>query len=286
MATFKTKVGSTSNLTSTYGGRRTVFLEGKTDVSLFTNHWFIEELDRIEFKEPDSGIGCTGVVQSVSTTREAGNKAFGIVDRDKLQADKFWDLVWETDDLVFSRARPYGEHVRVTQYWELESYLIDPEVIENHVALKDGGRRPRSIDNATTDCLSHAEVLIPHAALNSALRSCGQEEWGDGATSGYPTRADFEGHIEDCQTAGKIDSSVWKTYQENVPKVDAFANRLKPAEHLRGLLRRVNGKALIHRIKKKANLHDDPTFFLADAIRQRGKIPEELKSYLGEFAQA
>lgn len=286
MATFKTKVNSTSTLVSTYRDKVVVFLEGATDVALFANQWFIDKLDRLDFREPESSCGCNGVVKDVALKRAASIKAFGIVDRDKLQADKHWDLVWETDDETFSSARPYGEHVRVTRFWEVESYLVEPDIVEHHVALKQGGRLERASVEVAAECLAHAEVLIPHAALNGALRDQGIAEWHDGATSAYADRAAFESHLLACRDSGNIGCLIWNGYQANVPKVEAFGDGSEPAERLRGLLRRVNGKALIHRIKKMAKLHDDPTFYLAAAIRQRGAIPSELTLYVTEFAQA
>lgn len=286
MGTFKTKTETTANIATTYSGRTLVYLEGKTDVALFANHWFVNEASRLDFKEPETTKGCNGVVASVAEMRRDGRRAFGIIDRDKLQADQRWDLVWETDDDTFARSKPYGDHVRVTCFWELENYLVDPEAVEHYVALRDGGRRARPKEDATLDCLQHAEALIPHAALNGALRSEGKAEWGDGATSQFRDRTAFEAHLKTCHERGDIETPIWDCFKENLERVEAFANAATPCERLRGLLRRVNGKALIHRIKKAGRLQDDPTFSLADLIRRDNRIPDELKSYVNEFAQS
>jgi hypothetical protein len=74
----------------------------------------------------------------------------------------------------FSRGPPYGSHVWITRYWEIESYLIEPSVIEAYVSHRDGGRAQRPQAEAEFMCLTHAEALIPHAAF----KRCETEAWG------------------------------------------------------------------------------------------------------------
>jgi hypothetical protein len=285
MGTFKTKTATTADIATSYSGRTVVFLEGQTDVALFANQWFVSWASKLDFQQPSSAGGCNAVVASVAEMRRDGKRAFGIVDRDKLHSDRKWALVCETDDDAFDCAMPYGEHVKVTRYWELENYVIDPEAIEHYVALRDRGRPRRPEPEATSDCLAHAETLIPHAALNSALHDEGKPEWKDGCTTRYQNRAAFEAFLHACHDRGDISDQTWQAFKTNLASVEAFGDAATPRERLRGLLRRINGKALIHRIKQAANLKDDPFFGLADLIRQHGRIPDELKSYIEQFAR-
>jgi len=283
MATLKSTVTSSKALVSEYEGKTAVYLEGESDVALFQNHWFMDRLNKLKFVEPE-GIGCPAVLKEVAQyRRDTGLPAFGIVDRDKLIADEKWDLVWETNDAVFSAAKPYGEHIRVTRRWELESYLIDAEAAEEHISACNKGRVCRPCDAVEAEFLEHAAVLVPHAAMNSARRFHGIKELGDPATSKFGTRREVEDWFEsDFHNGSQLD--VWATYTEHLPKVDAFGVGVTPSEKLCALLRRINGKALIHRIKSKHGLKDDPTFIFANSIARRGCVPNELAGYVDEFS--
>ena len=284
MATFKTRLETSPEVVSAYRGKTTVFLEGETDVRLFQNFWFNDQLDKLEFREPDGGLGCVGVLQSVTRNRQQGIQAFGIVDRDKLQADNKWDLVWETDDEKFEKARPYGPHVRVTRYWEIENYLVHPAALEEHLRCTNG-RAPKPESEADDDFLKHAQALIPHAAYCAALRAEGKKEWGDSSTSRFNCRTAVENELGQLNEKGTIAPEVWRNYQSNLPKVEAFSNTTATsAQHLAGLLRRVNGKAFMHRIKTENEVNHDITFHLAAAIRTRNAIPAELRDLMDTLA--
>lgn len=283
MATLKQQPPSSPQLVSEYRGKVIVFLEGETDVNLFRNYWFKHRLDKLDFTEPKTGIGCVGVVNNVIDFRRNGISAFGLVDRDKLQADKKWDLACETDDAVFGAARPYGNHVWITRYWEIESYLIEPLTIEKHVCHCEGGREPRSRLEAEAECVTHAEALIPHAALNAAKRMHGKEECGDGQTSRFASRDDVEQEWARLKESGDIGQEVWDDYLSILPRIEAFAGGGTPGQKLAGLLRCINGKAMLHRIKTKHKVQGDPTFFLAEAILQQGIVPNELQDFVEDF---
>lgn len=286
MATLKQQLPSSPQLVSEYRSKTVVFLEGETDVNLFRNYWFKHRLDKLDFTEPQDGIGCTGVVDSVRNYRLQGIPAFGLVDRDKLLADEKWNLLWETDDETFNQAQPYGAHVQVTRYWEIESYLIDPMVIEAHVSHCEKGRAPRPDAEALAECLAHAEALIPHTALNAAKQKNGDGACGDGQTSKFPTRVEVEREWQRLKDAGEISSDVWNDYEAAIPKVEAFSGTGDTAHRLRALLRVINGKAMLHRILHKYRLGSDHTFLLAEALRAKNAIPPELRDIVDTFAVA
>lgn len=286
MATLKQQAPSSPQLVSEYRGKTVVFLEGETDVNLFRNYWFKHRLDKLDFTEPKIGFGCVGVVDNVINYRRNGIPAFGLVDRDKLQADQHWNLAWETDNAAFHAARPYGSHVWITRYWEIESYLIEPSVIEAYVSHRDGGRAQRPQAEAEFMCLTHAEALIPHAALNAAKQKHGEPACGDGQTSSFPSRQKVEQEWERLKESGKITPEVWADYVASLPKVEAFATGATPREKLVGLLRCINGKALLHRIQWQHRLQDDPTFFLADMIYRSDAVPLELRDFVETCCRA
>ncbi|GHU26930.1 hypothetical protein AGMMS50256_05430 [Betaproteobacteria bacterium] len=283
MATFKQQSTTSLKLISEYRDKTVIILEGMIDVNLFRNYWFKHRLDKLDFIEPGHGIGCAGVIQNVKSYRQNGVPVFGLVDRDKLQADQKWDLVWQTDDAIFDQALPYGPHIKVTRYWEIENYLINPPVIEAHVCHRNKGRIPRSDHEVENEYLEHAETLIPHAAMNVAKRENGEPEFGDGQTSKFKNRDEVEKEYQQLKEAGKICALVWHNYQDAVPKVEAFAYGETSRQKLSGLLRRINGKAMLDRIKRKNKLSDDPTFFLAEAIRTRDSISQELIDFIDIF---
>ena len=284
MAAFKSSVTSSKELVSEYEGKTVVYLEGESDVALFKNYWFMDRLNKLKFVEPD-GIGCSAVLKEVAQFRKAtGLPAFGIVDRDKLVADQKWDLVWETNDETFSTAKPYGEHIRVTCRWEIESYLIHFVAAEEHVSACNKGRACRPSSEVEQEFLNHAETLVPHAAMNSARRFHGMSELGDPATSRFSNRDEVETWL--TSAFRYKEPCLWETYVEHLQKVQAFNYGASPSERLAALLRRINGKALIHRIKSFHGLKDDPTFFLAKTIAKLGEIPSELAGYVEEFYRA
>lgn len=286
MGTFKQSTPSTPNLVGTYKGKIVVYLEGKTDVALFQNYWFRSALDKIEFRQPRTG-GCQGVLADVSDYRKStGLAAFGLIDRDKLHADQKWDLVWETDDQTFLKSRPYGDHIRVTLKWEIENYLIHSTAVEQYIANSDGGRIPRSSEICDEYFLSHAQALIPHAAYNTALNQSGRGEWGEVANHPKKSRSEIELILGTMRNNGEITDTIWSDFQINLQKVENFSFGNSASEKMTNLLRRIDGKALMHRLRKSHNIQHDITFHLADAISRMNAVPSELTGYVDEFCQA
>ena len=283
MAALKSsKAGTSDKFIGRYRGKTTVYLEGVDDTAVYARQWFNNRLDRLDFQNPDAAPGCDAVIAKVADDRRAGLKAFGVVDRDALQAKRNWPLVWETDDDKFSAARPFGEHIRVTLYWEMESYLIHPEALEEYIANHEKGRLPRTRAEVVADLLRHAQCLIPHAAINAALHEEGKTECGD-TFAKTDTRSNIEQKIEQSQRSRLTDKG-WKNYRACIKKVEAFDFTDKPDEiRIAGLLRRIHGKALLDRIKKSANISHDITFHVAAGIKRRGDIPNELLNYVDEF---
>lgn len=267
-----------------YRHKISVYLEGDGDFNIYSNYWFNDYLDRIEFKVPDKAGGCSMVIAKVREERRTGVQAFGIVDRDAVQSKCLWDLVWETDDDTFAKAYPFGEYIRVTLYWELENYLIEPDAIETHLARHEKGRACRPRSEIMNELLDHMNALIPHAALNATLHFLRLKDCKDGYADAKP-RKDVETKIESDHRA-RLGEQGWEIYQDNLKRVEAFDYPEGLLEkRLAGLLRRIHGKALLIRIQKAANVRDPITYHLGAAIKQSGAISSELTGYVEEFCR-
>lgn len=277
------KLASTVGVVGRYASKPKVYLEGESDVKIYAYRWFREKSDQLDFKCPEGTTGCAAVRASVVSEQANGIQAFGILDRDVLLAENKWDLLAETDDEVFLRSRPFGENIRVTLLWELESYLISPPVIEECLADYEKGREPGGkIGETTARLMEHAVVLTRHAALNSTLHEHNLEQWGDGRSE-RNSEADFMAKVE--AELGKRDDKFRQVYQAHLDKARKFDPQSTSVEdNLKGLLRRVHGKAMIRRIQAAEKINDGETlvYQLASKVKERG-LPPELVGYIDEF---
>lgn len=280
MASLKNNnLASSQSTLGRWKGKPVIYVEGESDQRIFENYWFTELLDKVSFDTATHTHGCTAVVNAVAADRQQGIAAFGIVDRDKLMSDDKWQLLRETDDEVFENARPYPE-IKVTIRWELESYLIEPDAIESFLAPAQKGRVKRPTHEVVADLLDHADALIPLSALNQALHLYRKPARGDGYADDV-CRAQVETKIASDHATTPFPADVWASYRSNLPLIEAFSGSaaIPPATKLAGLLRAINGKAMLHRIKKAAGIRDDITYHLADKIKQAG-VPGEIDSFI------
>ena len=257
-----------------------LFLEGGTDLNLFTHYWFNEEQEFISFCATGTTDGCAAVVRTVKECRRAQKiKAFGLVDRDKLMSDRHWALVRETDDIEFEKKQTYP-NVKVLLRWEMENYLLEPAALEQCLANRAKGRKRRTNEEVAQSLLTHAEALIPFAALNHSLHGeVGREPPGDGYCRKLPNRSAVEAEIESDL---KHDPVLLSNWQQHIPHIDAFsADTAETAtQKLEALLRIVNGKAMFLRIKAEAKFTDDIHFDVALQLRQSNRIPTEIKEFV------
>ncbi len=105
------------------------------DVDLFKKFWFIDYLDRLDFKRSANGDGCEAVIAAVRSARAKGGlPAYGIVDRDVWRKRRDFRTLLELDDEAF-KSRLIEDGVRVTLYWEIEAYLLEPDALVAWAAL-------------------------------------------------------------------------------------------------------------------------------------------------------
>ncbi len=152
-----------------YEGGTRVFLESAEDVRIFSDHWFGHKQDKLRFVSAEGdqsgGGGCQAVISKVQEAKSQDIKAYGIVDRDTLLSDQNFDLFWETDDIKFHAAQPYGDAIHVLRRWELENYLLHPTAFSEEVS-KRVSRSPAPIISAQI-FLDQSEDIIKLTALTT-----------------------------------------------------------------------------------------------------------------------
>ena len=152
-----------------YEGGTKVFLESAEDVRIFSDHWFSDKQDKLRFVSAEGdqsgGGGCQVVISKVNEVNARDIKAYGIVDRDVLLADKKLDLFWEADDTRFHATQPYGDKIYVLRRWELENYLLQSEAFSTEVS-KRVSRSPAPKISAQT-LLDQSEDIIKLTALTT-----------------------------------------------------------------------------------------------------------------------
>lgn len=279
MASFKkNSINSTSSVLARQKSKPIIYVEGQSDKSIYENFWFVELLGKVSFSITPNTQGCSAVVKTVASDRSKGIVAFGIVDRDKLMTDGNWNLLRQTDDSLFDSSWPYPE-VKITRRWELESYLIEPEVLEAYLAPAQGGRLPRSMSVVEAELLAHADALVPFAALNQALHLHNIPAPKDGYTL-LDSRTEVQIRIPKEKLVSH--PQISGDYHSNLPLVDAFVSStaITPRQRLQGLLRTVNGKAMLDRVKRAAQLKDDITYLIAKEMKQLKRVPAEIDSFV------
>jgi hypothetical protein len=149
-----------------------VVLEGQTDVNLFRD-WFRNLRDVVDFVEAGEvvpGSGCTSVPAAVAHSQEQDNlPAIGIVDRDTLFRQRVWELLYTRDDATFAAAQ--NEDVVIASLWELEAYLLRPDLFADWIKTRRGPlpAPPEMCTSAVATALEEAEALLDIAPILAAL---------------------------------------------------------------------------------------------------------------------
>ena len=271
-----------------YSGVPVVYVESEEDAYIFGGCWFKDQLSRLEFQSVadrsggNSTSGCKAVIHAVDEERLSGNPAWGIVDRDAVMSADRWDLVHETDDSCFDRSLPFGRCVKVLRRWEMESYLIDGDVLEQYRSelLMEV---PRSVADVWKELLVDCQALIPHAALNAMHHFYKKDGLGDGRTDNFKNRQEVEARL-----VGNILTSLAKNYLDcrdvyakNLSQVEAFDSTEATLEsRVQSLLRRIHGKAVLSRFRSRHRIKDDFRGLLAARIRAADRVPQELSDFV------
>lgn len=266
-----------------------VVLEGKSDVSFFKDHWFINLRDTFEFLEPGQliqGAGCTAVQPAVCKSRdEDGIPALGIVDRDWLFRSANWELLFSVDDNHFDREARTDE-VYVTALWELEAYLLEPDLLSVWVGLASK-RQPATADERQTalgKACAECETILAAASIFSGC---------------HVSRELCVANLFTGQSAADIHAYAQKKYPAASPAYQAAADQVDPlvrtvlanapadeSERLVFFLRYVDTKRLLLRLTHRLQLHRDSHFGLAILMKETARRPAELRTVLDDFARS
>lgn len=283
-------IADSDRLTSRYGGVPVIYVESEEDHHVFGECWFRNRLSKVEFKPAStkaSASGCNGVIAAVSMERQAGNPAWGIVDRDSVMAHNRWDLVDETNDADFESAKPFGDAIKVLCRWEMESYLVDGEALEYHRACF-GMLPPRPTSTVYSELLGHCQALLPHAAINAVHHLHHYEGLSDTFTNRFGSRADVDTEIQQVLIP-RLPSSAPNEYAQCLAKADSFdVAGLTAEERVNNLLRRVHGKAVLERFRhvhKNEIQNAKLSGHLAKHIEERGRVPTEIDNFVTQVAK-
>ncbi|WP_199051919.1 DUF4435 domain-containing protein [Aquitalea sp. ASV15] len=272
---------STSQIKSRYRDKVEVYVEGKDDLAIYKNYWFSQLTDKLNFICAEEGgaavPGCVGVERNVITQRLAGIDAYGLIDRDAVS-----DFIHasETNDISYlEKNYQKNPYIYYTVRWELENYLIDPDVWEQErVNAKTQGHNRREAMAVYEEILEHCQILVAHAAANVVRQIFGQPKIPDGFGSQAKSRAAYE---KELFSTIMLDASEEQqiAYREWVSRIEAFDfPDGTPSDRVLAICRRIHGKALLLRFFKTYNIQDEKRFSVAYHLA--GKVPRELSDKL------
>ena len=263
-----------------YVAKKFIYLESEEDVQILSERWFSDRAERVEFLPAGDGDGgpggCTRVVGRVTEDRQAAIEAYGIVDRDSLAREGWWMEFLETDDAQFDASKPFGEHVIVLRCWEIENYLLHPEVIEEFLS-DEQGRSARALSVVVDELFGILCCLIPITAADVVLNCEGKRKCPLGFGLGlsyWAIHANVCQHIE-----REIERGVAEELDDMIGQIISFSagKGHRSLEHWLAQARIVDGKRLIFWLSNRYKLRaGDIRWHLARLTRDRGKIPEML----------
>lgn len=280
-------LGVPERLSARYGGVPVIYVEAEEDGYVFGECWFKDRLSQVEFKpasEQCGFSGCTAVMKAVAHERQAGNAAWGIVDRDTVMSQDIWHLVDETDDAVYESAQPFGPEVKVLCRWEMENYLADGEVLEKCRAEIE--RQPaRPTTEVLRELLEHCQALVPHAAINAACHQHRAMGVSDGYTNRrFASRTEVDVGVRQ-EKLPSLPASAIDDYLSHMSRVDAFDKPDEtPSIRVKSLLRRIHGKALLERFSAAHNIRINIKGLLANRIQEMRRVPGELAEFVDRVA--
>ena len=280
-------LGLASNqLKSNYRKEVEVYVEGADDLGIYKNYWFPNLAGKVAFKRAEDGDipvpGCAGVEKNVMVKRLAGANAYGLIDRDSIED---MHLTCETDDISFvTRNHNRNPHIYVTIRWEIENYLIDSAAWEQaRVDAKTRGEGKRTVAEVEKELLEHCDVLIAHAAANAVRSNARLGKIGDGYEAEAKTRADFEARLFNGPMKA-LTVEEKQEYNNWIKKIEAFDIPDAPArQRILAVCRRLHGKALLERFRRKHKIDNDIRFGIARSLSEAAKVPSEIVDKLNSW---
>lgn len=297
-----------SQLKQEFDDRVYIYLESRDDRQIIGMRWFKDDPElktgELKFIGADEvigagGGGCQAVIRIVKDARNRDMNAYGIVDRDALQAPGLWDLWWEENDDVLQSKEPYGKYIRVLLRWEIENYLLDVEELEKVIADTEyGGKKGKKIQSereleiAVNDFLKFADELKEKSAatliwhqdnLNHNTSKSERFPTGIGCNPVFSGKR-LSKEIQTTLTHKGI-SNPADAIKSEVAKIEFFDRPNLPGlQRWERLTRLVDGKATLQYLGCQLKIpFNQKRGELARRMKDSEKVPKEIKKYISEF---
>lgn len=266
-----------------WSGKRIIFLESEDDVRVMQERWFFDRGEGVDF-HPASGEGaggCHDVIARVEEARARGlNDVWGIVDRDALASSNYWEAFFDCDDRSFTERKVFGEFILVLRCWEMENYLLHPEIIEQHLA-DIHGRSPRSPGEVVEELFEILCCKLPIVAANLLLNSQGQKGLKSDFGLGVPCMELLETVQQQLSKIGLDDA-----LENWLVRMNAFGSNEMPRslEQWLAMLRIVDGKLLLKWLRHHFRIQDECKYLWARSLGESGKVKTMLDEPVWKLA--
>lgn len=179
----------------------------------------------------------------------------------------------ETDDAQFDAIKPFGDHVIVLRCWEIENYLLHPEVIEEFLS-DEQGRSGRTLSVVLDELFGILCCLIPITAADVILNCEGKRKCPSGFGLGDSYWAIYTNLCQRIER--EIGRGVSEELDDVIARIVGFSagKDQRSLEHWLAQVRIIDGKLLILWLSNRYKLGArDIRWHLARLSRDRGKIP-------------
>lgn len=268
-----------------YVAKRYVYLESEEDVQILAERWFNDRGAKVEFLAAGDALGggCNRVIAQVDKDVENGIDAVGILDRDSLAAQSYWDAFFDTADASCSKRSPFGERIYVLRCWEIENYLLHPVVIESFLA-DEKGRSERPEADVNQELFEIFCDLVPVVAGSLVLTSYGQRALDKGFGLNQTLLCN---HAEVAQQLeSRLSPETAESLDNCIERIVAFgsAHHDRSTAHWLDLIRAIDGKRLLVWLLHRYQLGNkrEVRFHLARLTRDRGVLDTMLDDFFLE----
>lgn len=266
-----------------------VYLESSTDKHIFEK-WFGDFFGEIEFasiSNRKSDGGCTRVIKYIEDyDQDATNvKAYGVVDRDALLGQinnnsphktTYEQAWWETDDTTFISTQPFGDKIFVLTRWELENYLLHPEVLRKLIEDKTMGTINFPDNQAIAQCIINSEIELIAVTVFSTLAGRG----------GVGRFGQDSGRKLWKEIRKALPVTIKKTdIKKHLSSICSFSENIKdPIDRWERLSRMLDGKRVMKRLDELLTsrdiIFDKECGILAEYVANADIIDLHLKNWL------
>lgn len=267
-----------------------IVVEGMNDKRLFEQFWFTSYMDRVDFVQANElvgGSGCTAVAAAVKKSRDIDQiRAIGLVDRDWLFRNRDWDNLFSLDDAAFEAATKNDDFLTIRR-WEIEAYLLEPDLLADLVKSfkRTGPGSAAECAAALGHAITEIESLFIVQRLFVACHVAGISRATNHMV--HKLAAELEQECEQEMLAF-TDAAGLAAVATVSPLLEAIM-AAAPADdesRWRWLLKFVDTKRLIGRLRKRFDTIHEITWPLAALMEKSNRRPIELEQRINEFLAA